>query len=197
VTGRGVEPRPHSNAVRALPAVSVLMPTYGHAPYIARAIESVVAQSLESWELIIVDDASPDDTVRVVVPWLVDPRIRHVALQRNVGLGAALNHAMDLARAPLVAYLPSDDVYHRNHLASLADALRRNANAVLAYSGIRYRYNRESRGRIEGAPLQLVQVMHRAVDERWTERSELVTDDLAVMFWAKLGDEATSSGPGR
>src|SRR5205085_766818 len=110
-----------------------------------------------------------------------------VALQRNVGLGAALNHAKDLAHAPLIAYLPSDDVYHRDHLGSLVGALAAHLDAVLAYSGVRYHYNRDAPGCIEGEPLQLVQVMHRATDERWTERTALVTDDLSAMFWSKLG----------
>ncbi|MDQ2828890.1 MAG: glycosyltransferase [Chloroflexota bacterium] len=43
------------------PAVSVLMPTYGHAPFIRRALDSLVAQTVADWELIIVDDGSPDD----------------------------------------------------------------------------------------------------------------------------------------
>src|SRR5205823_12949029 len=93
-----------------VPRVSVLMPTFGHARFIPRAIESLLQQSLIEWELIVVDDASPDDTARVVNAYLSDHRIQYVALQRNVGLGAALNHAKDLAHAPLIAYLPSDDV---------------------------------------------------------------------------------------
>ena len=50
------------------PLVSVLMPTYGHAPFIRRALESLRAQTLDDWELVIVDDASPDDSAAVMTP---------------------------------------------------------------------------------------------------------------------------------
>src|SRR5438477_1133739 len=134
---RKLPPRRRRLAPVIVPAVSVLMPTYDHARFIARAIESALAQSLNEWELIIVDDASPDDTARVVSAYLSDPRIQYVGLQRNVGLGAALNHAKDLARATLIAYLPSDDVYYSNHLACLVAARESQPDAVLAYSGVR------------------------------------------------------------
>ena len=60
------------------------------------------------------------------------------------------------------------------------------ANTVLAYSGIRYHYNRHSSGQIEGFPLQLVQCMHRKTAVQWIERAELESDDLERLCWAQL-----------
>jgi len=168
------------------PAVSVLMPTYGHAPFIRRALDSLVAQTVTDWELIIVDDGSPDDTGALVSPYLADPRVHYHRLDRNKGLGVALNVALAAASATLVAYLPSDDVYYADHLATLVAALDGDDGAVLAYAGVRHHYNRLAPGIVEGYPLQLVQVAHRRVDEQWTPREELVTDDLARMYWTKL-----------
>jgi hypothetical protein len=177
------------------PLVSVLMPTYEQAHFIRRALESLCAQTLQNWELIIVDDGSQDATGQQVAPYLADARIRYCRLDRNRGLGAALNHALAEARAPLVAYLPSDDVYWADHLATLADQLDREPDAILAYSGVRREVRvpgagvvavHTSVGQIEGYPLQLVQAMHRLTVDRWVERDELVTDDLERMFWAKL-----------
>jgi glycosyltransferase involved in cell wall biosynthesis len=168
------------------PRVSVLMPTHAHAHFIARAIESLLAQTFTRWELIIVDDGSLDDTTAAVRPYLGDPRIRYERLTRNVGLGAALNCAMDLAHGELIAYLPSDDVLYARHLESLHDCLVAHPHAMLAYSGVRHHYNRTAAGSIDGYPLQLVQVMHRRTTERWVERDELVTDDLGRMLWERL-----------
>jgi glycosyltransferase involved in cell wall biosynthesis len=179
------------------PLVSVLMPTHSQADFIARAIESLLAQTLTQWELIVIDDASPDDTGAAVRRYLTDPRIRYERLSRNVGLGAALNCAMDLAHGTCIAYLPSDDVYYAQHLESLHACLDARADAVLAYSGVRHHYNRCATGRIDGYPLQLVQAMHRRTTERWAERDELVTDDLARMLWNRLQPAGAFIGTGR
>jgi len=175
-----------SSAPARRPRVSVLMPTFDQARFLPRAVESVLAQTLEDWELVVVDDASPDDTGDVVKRYLQDPRVLYQRLARNRGLGAALNHGLARARGRLVAYLPSDDLYYADHLESLAGALERNGDAVAAYSGVRHHYNRSSPGAVPGHPLQLVQVMHRETSTRWTEREELVTDDLDRMFWGTL-----------
>src|SRR5919198_6646006 len=80
-----------------VPRVSVLMPTYDHAHFILRAIDSLLAQTLTDWELIIVDDGSPDDTADLVKPYLADERIRYHRLEGNAGLGTALNYALTYA----------------------------------------------------------------------------------------------------
>jgi glycosyltransferase involved in cell wall biosynthesis len=176
--------------------VSVLMPTYGQAAFIRRAIDSLLAQSLTSWELIVIDDASPDETGEIVSGYAGDPRIRYHRLPENAGLGAALNHGLDRARGKLVAYLPSDDVLYRDHLARLAARLRSSPDAVLAYSGVRHHYNRTAPGQIEDLPLQLVQVMHRLTGDRWVERTELATDDLERMMWATLRPRGSFASTG-
>jgi len=179
------------------PQVSVLMPTYEHESFIRRALDSLLAQTLEAWELVIVDDASPDATAQVVEPYLADPRIRYHRLRQNAGLGTALNHAMAQANAPLIAYLPSDDLIYRDHLQTLADCLNKNELASLAFSGVRHHYNRTAPGPIDGYPLQLVQVMHRRIEERWLERPELVTDDLERMYWRHLRKSGDFVGTGQ
>ncbi|HEY8377751.1 MAG TPA: glycosyltransferase [Nannocystis sp.] len=179
------------------PRVSVLMPTYGHARFIARALNSLLGQTLTDWELVIVDDGSPDDTAAAVAPYLADPRITYHRCARNHGLGAALNRALENAHAPLIAYLPSDDVYYADHLGSLADRLVGAPAAVLAYSGVRHHYNRVADGQIDGYSLQLVQVMHRRTADRWLERHELVTDDLGRMLWDRLLRHGLAVGTGR
>ncbi|HYD94997.1 MAG TPA: glycosyltransferase [Noviherbaspirillum sp.] len=168
------------------PSVSVLMPTYEQSRFIARALDSLQAQTLTDWEAIVIDDGSRDTTMEVVLGYLGDARIRYYRSDQNRGLGCALNEGLAKARAPLIAYLPSDDVYYREHLQSLKICLEQQAGAVLAYSGVRHHYNRQAAGCIDGYPLQLVQCMHRKVDARWTERNELESDDLERLYWDRL-----------
>lgn len=186
-----------SRAGRGAPRVSVLMPTFAHAPFIRRAIASLLAQTFADWELLVIDDGSPDETRDVVAPYLDDARIRYRRLAQNTGLGAALNVALAEARAPLIAYLPSDDCYFADHLATLVAALDDHPDAALAYAGVRYHGNHSASGQIAGEPLQLVQVMHRRTDDRWLERAELVTDDLERMYWAKLRPRGAAVGTRR
>ena len=166
------------------------MPVYNGAPFISRALESLSAQSLGEWEAIIVDDGSTDATAMRIEPWVSDARIRVIRHAHNRGLGAALNAAMDAASAPLIAYLPADDVFYADHLANLSALLGESRERVLAISGVRHSYNRMSLASPPGEPIQLVQVMHRATPLRWIERAELTTDDLDRMFWTRLLDGA-------
>ncbi len=179
------------------PRVSILMPTYKQASFIRRALASLSAQSLVDWELIIVNDGSPDETHALVEPYLADPRIRYYRLDINRGLGAALNLALAQAHAPLIAYLPSDDVYYSEHLQTLVTCLEEHPAAIAAYSGARHHYNRSVPGQIPGYPLQLVQIMHHRVPQQWVERDELTTDDLERMYWAKLRPYGDFLGTGR
>ena len=166
--------------------VSVVMPTFDQEAFLPGAVASVLAQTLTAWELVVVDDGSPGDVRGALGPLLDDERIRLVGQGRTTGLGAALNRGLDETSAPYVAYLPSDDVWHAGHLASLVAALDAAPDAVLAVAGVRHGDHGIAHGRIEGEPLQLVQALHRRTGERWVERSALTTDDLDRMLWTRL-----------
>lgn len=178
-----------SEKEKSAPRVSVIMPTFNQADFIHHALESLLAQTFDEWELIIIIDGPADETLETIEPYLCDgaePRVRYPLLGLNEGLGAALNQGLRAARAPRIAYLPSDDIYFPDHLAALADLLEREPDAVLAYSGVQYHGDRRTQGQINDYPLQLVQVMHRLTADRWMERDELTTDDLERMFWSRL-----------
>lgn len=107
---------------RASPAVSVCMPTYCGARTITSAIDSVLAQSFTDFELIVIDDASPDDTVGVVAA-CDDPRVKLLRNTRNLGPQGNWNRCLDEARAPLVKLLPHDDLLHPHCLQQQVQAL--------------------------------------------------------------------------
>ena len=179
-----------------LPRVSVLMPTHGHAAFIGRALASAQAQTMADWELLIVDDASPDETPAVVMPFLADPRIRYLRRPANGGVGAALNDGLDRTTAPLVAYLPSDDVWFADHLATTVALLESDDATVMAVAGVRHHYNRETMDTVDAWP-QLVQVVHRRVDDRWIDRRELVSDDLDRLYWRRVRRHGRERRTGR
>jgi succinoglycan biosynthesis protein ExoO len=103
----------------ATPKVSVITPAYKAARYIGQAIESVQAQTLTDWEMIIVDDASPDETAAVVERYLDDPRIKLIRSERNRGECGARNLALEAAQGEWIAVLDADDWFAPERLERL------------------------------------------------------------------------------
>lgn len=91
--------------------VSIIMPSFGTARFIAESIESVQAQSYKKWELIIVDDCSTDDTDGVVKPFLSDERIKYLKNEKNSGAAVSRNRALREAMGKWIAFLDSDDLW--------------------------------------------------------------------------------------
>lgn len=98
------------------PKVSVLMTLYNKGPYVAEAIQSVLAQTFTDFELLVVDDASTDDGLEVVKGF-ADARIRILESPVNTGRAAAANRGFDAARGEYVAVLDADDIAHPERLA--------------------------------------------------------------------------------
>ena len=100
-----------------LPRISVLMPVYDAEAFVGRAIDSVRAQTMEDWELVVVDDGSRDGSAAVVAARCAQDSRIHLHRQANRGIGNAMNQALSLARAPWVAILDSDDLMYPERLA--------------------------------------------------------------------------------
>lgn len=118
----------------APPAVSVVLPAHNRVGSIGAAIESVLAQSFDDFELIVVDDGSTDgteDAARAVD----DPRLTVIALGTNRGVSAARNAGIDAARAPWIAFQDSDDEWLPAKLA-LQMARLGQSDAIAAYCGM-------------------------------------------------------------
>lgn len=92
--------------------VSIIMPTYNCANFIARTLDSVQAQTYKNWELIIVDDRSEDNTKEIVDEYIKnDSRISYHLLDANSGAAVARTTAMNLAKGSYMAFLDSDDIW--------------------------------------------------------------------------------------
>lgn len=118
------------------PLVSVVMPAYKTAGYIRASIDSILAQTFTDFELVVVDDCSPDDTAEICRSY-TDPRIRLVTLAQNRGLAGARNAGMEVARGELIAFLDSDDIAVPERLALQVDYFARHPECVVLGGGYR------------------------------------------------------------
>lgn len=91
--------------------VSIIMPSWNTAKFIAESIQSVINQTYTNWELLIVDDCSTDKTDRVVEPFLIDARIKYFKNEKNSGAALTRNRAMREAKGEWIAFLDSDDLW--------------------------------------------------------------------------------------
>lgn len=115
--------------------VSIVMPAYNAGRYLGSAIESVLAQTWPHWELLVVNDASKDDTAEIALRYQQqDTRIRVLQQPVNQGVAAARNRALAEARGEFIAFLDSDDLWLPEKLSLQLDFLRKH-NARVVYSG--------------------------------------------------------------
>ena len=117
--------------------VSIVTPMYKGAPFVGETIESVLRQTYPDWEMIIVDDCSPDGGAGIeVVKRYNDPRIRLIESKVNKGSSGARNIALREAKGRFIAFLDSDDKWDSHFLREQLDLLREKA-AALVFSSYR------------------------------------------------------------
>lgn len=115
--------------------VTIIVPTYNREPFLKEAIDSVLAQDYGSWELIIVDDGSTDNSKAVIESYLQDSRIEY-HYQDNAGQSSARNKAMAMARGEYIAFLDSDNKWFPNRLSLGVAVLDQMPNVAVAYGDI-------------------------------------------------------------
>ena len=106
--------------------VTIIMPSYNTGRFIRETIESVLAQSYTTWELIIVDDCSNDNTDDVVNPYLADGRIHYIKNDINSGAAVSRNRALREAKGKWIAFLDSDDLWEPDKLQRQITFMRDN-----------------------------------------------------------------------
>src|ERR1035441_9425579 len=108
---------PLSRTSGGIPRLSILMATYNCGRFLGQAVESLMAQTFKEFELVIIDDASTDDTPSMLRRFQeADSRIRWERNEHNRRLGPSLNRGLGLCRAPLVARADADDVFYPQRL---------------------------------------------------------------------------------
>lgn len=126
--------------------VSIIMPSYNSEDFIGGAIESVIRQTYPYWELIVVNDASTDNTSDVVKRYLNDSRIVLLENEKNSGVCFSRNRAIEYASGEFIACLDSDDEWLENKLEKQIDILK--SGTTISFSAISII---DSKGDIVGA----------------------------------------------
>jgi glycosyltransferase involved in cell wall biosynthesis len=116
--------------------VSVIIPTYNGASYVASAIQSALNQTFEDLEILIVDDASTDRTLNEIEPFLTDKRVKLLCNTSNLGIPATKNKAVKMARGQFIAFLDQDDVWLPNKLEVQINHLKQDDNIGVIASAI-------------------------------------------------------------
>jgi glycosyltransferase involved in cell wall biosynthesis len=111
------------------PLVSIVIPTYNHAPMLQRALATVVEQTYQNWNAIVVNNFSTDDTLEVVAAFN-DPRIQCVNFRNNGVIGASRNEGIALATGKYVAFLDSDDTWFPTKLEKCVEILESGSDLV-------------------------------------------------------------------
>ena len=115
-----------------MPKVTVIIPTYKHRDFVLATLDSVFAQTFTDYEVIVVNDGSPDDTADVLKPLAEAGRIHYIE-QANQGQAAARNRGLAEARGEFVAFLDDDDLWPPDKLQWQVETLTTVPDAVLVY----------------------------------------------------------------
>ncbi|MBF0217283.1 MAG: glycosyltransferase [Candidatus Omnitrophica bacterium] len=116
--------------------VSVIIPTYNNAGYIASAVTSVLVQTCQEYEIIVVDDGSTDETMKVLEPYIKSRAVRYTC-QENQGVSCARNKGIKMSNGELVAFLDADDMWMANKLELELEAFRAHPDAGIIHADIR------------------------------------------------------------
>ncbi|YAI82723.1 MAG: glycosyltransferase family 2 protein [cyanobacterium endosymbiont of Rhopalodia sterrenbergii] len=120
-----------------IPEVSVILATYNRAQYLTRCIQSVLNQTYQNWEFIIVDDGSQDNTFEIVNPYLEKfSKIRYLK-HKNIGAALSRNVGIKASFGDYITFIDSDDKYLSNHLQSKLDFFTKNPEIELIVGGFK------------------------------------------------------------
>ena len=116
------------------PKVSVIIPTYNRDNYLYSAVKSVLNQTFEDFEIIVVDDASTDNTKQIIDKF-DDKRIRYIRHKENKGGSAARNTGIKLSKGKFIAFLDDDDLWMPSKLEKQLDHINKNLEIDAVYTG--------------------------------------------------------------
>ena len=107
--------------------VSIITPCFNSGEYISDCIDSVINQTYQNWEMIIIDDNSSDESVKLIKKKKSsEERIKLIELKKNIGSAMARNQAIKAAKGRFIAFLDSDDIWNSNKLSLQIDFMKTN-----------------------------------------------------------------------
>ena len=144
------------------PKVSILMPVYKTAPYLREAMDSMLSQTFTDFELIVLNDCSPDNAEEILDEYK-DPRIVRYIGEKNEGLANVLNVGMQMARGKYIARMDSDDLSAPNRLEVQVDYLEKHPDIDLCSCGMK---------------------LFGAMEDQWIRESDFETLRINALFFS-------------
>lgn len=132
------------------PLISICIPNYNYEKYIGEAIDSVLSQTYQNFEIIIFDNASTDNSLNIINSY-TDRRIKLHINPSNINLYENINRAMSYATGDLICVLHSDDFYHENFLEEIVKAYRKYPDQKVFVTGV-YNYHSVQKDLKQHAP---------------------------------------------
>lgn len=177
-----------------LPKVSIITAAYNAEEYIAETIESVLNQSYNNWEMIIVDDGSTDRTKESVVAFLKDKRIKYF-YQKNQKQLIARNNAFKLTKGEYIAILDADDVWMPTKLDKQLKLISKNPSMGIVYTGVQ-KINKNGKNiytkptkDITGNPLKYQIVSNNMAFSSFLIKKEAIFPDFLYRYFPNTCDE--------
>jgi glycosyltransferase involved in cell wall biosynthesis len=113
---------------------SVLMANFNNEKYLETSIKSIISQTFQNWELVIVDDGSTDNSVQIIKPFLKDKRIKLITLKKNRGVGYSKKLGADNCQNDIIGVLDADDKLHEKTLEIIVDTYKSHPNYGFIYT---------------------------------------------------------------
>ena len=114
------------------PLVTVYIPSYNYGRFLSEAVESVLRQTFDSWELLLIDEGSTDNSAEIMSLYKNNSKI-HLHNTNNIGLPEVANFAISKAEGKYIIRLDADDVFDENILLVLSNYLERNPKVALIF----------------------------------------------------------------
>ena len=146
------------------PLVSILMPIYKTAPFLREAMDSMLSQTFTDFELIVLNDCSPDNAEEILDEYS-DPRIVRYLGEKNEGLANVLNVGMQMARGKYIARMDSDDISAPNRLEVQVDYLEQHPDIDLCSCGMN---------------------LFGAMEDQWIRESDFETLRINALFFSPI-----------
>ncbi len=117
--------------------ISVVITSYNYEKYLKDTINSIINQTYQNWEMIVVDDASTDSSVEIIQEFIKnDNRIKLIRNEQNLGLAKSLQKGLNAASGEWIAFLESDDMYTTDNLEKKAEIIRQYPDTALIFNDV-------------------------------------------------------------
>ena len=124
-------------------AISIIIPCYNQAHFLTECVESVLSQDFKDWEMLIVNDGSTDDTIKLALDFANRDKRINVIDKENGGLSSARNAGIKQAKGKYIHFLDSDDFVLKGFYSAMIDSFNSTENVDVIVSGYQY-YSQES-----------------------------------------------------